>query len=304
MRTRSANPISCYLAYTFLFIISSCFSGCVYREPPPDKIELVRILHEAETSMRVFSFDLDSALMIPYITDFGKKPLSSNQVSYGNDVVFTIPFCPLRPRWFVIELRGEPTTSTRGFIRVYLNGKDIGFMGVPRGTSRKKFTFDPSDWIPEINIIKISAPDPETSVSVDNLWLIADSGVRTDALQDGNSFCGFAVFPENLAWESGIFLAPGASLTFPLHLPEKQSFFTCFTYSDQNADVLLNIELTTAKILSFEAPLKTQVAFKKPDQWLPVKWDISERAGRYAALKVTNNGATRVILKDAVITKF
>jgi len=294
-----------YVLFYWIIIVSvTGFSACVYKEPPPSKINLVDHLVQSRTSLEYFSFDLNTSIMFPYLTEFGKYPLNSNIVTTGNNTVITIPLSPLRPTSLVLEVHAEELISGKAYLRIFLNNEDIGFIGVGKTGTRKRFVFDKHLWNPAISQISVRMPEGSGSVFVDNLWLLSDRKKDASALETGNIFTSLIAFPEEGMWNTGVYLAAHSSLTVPVQLPTEQVFFQCQTLSGSNTNLNIHIEFTSAGKFGRKNSISTDIRFRNADQWFPVKWDVSDLSGQYTALLVENRGDKSVLLRDFSISDF
>jgi hypothetical protein len=279
-------------------------AGCVYEEPPADETYLVDLLTQSRSSLDFFSYDLGSTLMLPYLTEFGKKPLNTNIVTSDTDVTITLPFLPLRPTALALQIQSPEGTEQKIVGRVFFNGHDIGFMGLQESPARKLFTIKAQLWNSDINLIEIHFPGTRNSVIVDNLWVLENDHIPLPELDAGNAFTGYTVFPDSGMWENGIYLCPGSCLEFPVRLPLETAFFRSEVRSDLNSDIEIDLSLKTAKAFGSEKSIQTKAVFIKPEKWLLIKWDVSERSGRFAALSIFNRGSSAILLKNPLITRF
>jgi hypothetical protein len=277
-------------------------TGCVYEPPGPAEIELVERLAQTDTSLSYFSFDLNSSLMIPYLTAFGQNPFNSNIIHRGSDVQFTIPLSPIRPIALVLEIQSIETQSSNDYARVMLNDDDLGFIAISDQPQRKQFTLQPNTWNPSVNQITIHLPEGDTTGIVNQIWLIREPVDALPELETGNVFTGLATFPNEGIWQRGIYLSSGSSLSFPVFLPSEPAFLQFHALPDLSDDLNLSIDVITAGKFGEKYQIDTEIYFRKADRWMPVKWSITDLKGRHAALTFHNNGNTAVLIQDPVIT--
>ena len=275
--------------------------GCMYQEPPPDEVDLLSYLPQSKSSLEVFSYDMGSTVMMPFLNDFGRLPFRDNMLSSGSDLTVTFPFVPMRPQAVTIQMSSDLAVSSASSIRIKLNDADLGVITVQGDGVRKSFTLEKSLWQASVNRLQFSLSPGQSPVLVENVWLTESSRVKASLLNPGNRFTGFAAFPDELSWTEGILLPEGTSLSFPALLPSPSAFFNCSVFSENPDDLKLHIMVETSRALTREQPLQTEVIFKEPDRWFPVKWDISQRSGRYAAITVRNRGHGAVVLKNTLL---
>lgn len=272
--------------------------GCIYREPPPTVTDLMDLLPGAQSSLPDFSFDLNSRLLLPFLTGFGRDLLASNVVDETSNMVLLLPLVSGRPAAIAFQIVSD--TERQMGIEVYLNEISIGTTRIESGTIRRKFVIERRDWDTMINSIRIAVTDGYGSLQVDNTWLLFDESEDLAGLEPGNRFTGFVMIPGTEEWEKSIFLPSETSIKFPVYLPDHSAFVHTSLLSD-DLNVQMDLQLITARRFGHEPPLTTQVSFRSIDAWTPIRWDISERAGRHGVLEIINRGQSAVLLKDLYI---
>lgn len=287
--------LPCALIMTLIF-------GCVYQGPETTSVDLMERLSDCRSSLPDFSFDLNTPLMIPFLTGFGMDPFKSNIVSEGEDVEITIPFSPVRPEFLALEIQPVQSPRDSGYVRILLNEEDLGFIAVSGVPIRKQFRVRDNLWNTEINRITAHLPRGAYEARVNNLWLLTAESKDLQALQTGNIYTGLAVYPLRNDWQKGIFLASGSSLTFPVRLPRAGAHLCFSVYADGKTDLDLAIEATAAGKFGRKDRFRTEVSFREADRWIPVKWDISELSGRHVALQIENRGIAPILLQDPGIS--
>lgn len=299
IRFDSRHQATTALLLTMLSI--TMLQGCVYKEPPPEKIDLIETLVLADSTLSEFSYDLYSPVMLPFLTDLGNRPFSSNILTQEQDVTITLPFVSMRPEAIVLQISPQEKSIGRGYLEVYLNDTKLGLIGVHEEISRQMIVIKQQTWIPLLNRILLKIPSGDTTIAVENLWLLKDKTVDIQDLEPGNRFTGWVAFPEEMNWVQSIFMAPESRLSFPLFLPAEKPVLHCEALADKGNDVFLELSLVTARAFGSDERLETEVLFKNADQWIPVKWDLTPRKGRHAILHIHNKSTSAVMFRDATI---
>jgi hypothetical protein len=282
-------------------LIVLLLAGCVHEEPGLPEQNLIGLLSESRSSLSTFSYDIGSTMLIPFLTGLGKYRYSSNIVSANSNVVVTLPLVPMRPAAFIIQSRPQEEGGQETLLRIILNEEEAGTMTVGGDIVRKRFKIKPGIWDREINVIRIEMPRSGSPVFIDNLWLLVDASTPSDKVEEGNRFVGFVAFAGGDTWEEAVLLPEKASISVPVKLPWDNAFFEAEVISDENKDVLMEMQCITARALRPENPLHSSVAFRQPNAWLPLRWDISERKGRHALLKISNTGESAVLLRNILV---
>ena len=291
--------------HVFCFFVICCLlggSGCLYKESVPTEANLINLLPISRSSLDFFSYDLRSSLLIPYLTDFGELTIGTNIASHFQSISFSIPLPGMVPQAVVLEAVGQSLSSGRSDIRIKLNEQDLGMMIVKPSPRRKVFHLDTVDWNSLINTLRIETDHPDVVVEVINIWLVPGSDFDYTTLEPGNSFTGYAMVRERSGFFETLYLPPDSNVEFPVHLPSSSAFFKTElrTYPQGQSDV--TITLTTASAFKTEPPLTISIPIPASQKnWIPLEWNLSERAGRYAILKIENSGNTAIILSGPVL---
>jgi hypothetical protein len=289
------------LLFAFLLAAQLLATGCVYEPQVLPEQDLLLLLPHSQASINSFSFDLGSSLMIPYLSGFGKYHYSGNTVSASSNVVITFPLTPIIPSAIVIQSSLEDSGSESSYIRVSVNDEDIGYMQVKKEPFRKLLKLKSGLWDSSVSTMKIEMPRSGQTAAVDNIWLLTDQATDISQLAPGNNFVGFVAYLDSESWGEALFLPGRASVSVPVQLPGNKAVFDGEALADQGGDLSLDLELITARAFLPEKSLQSKVMFRDADQWLPVGWDISERRGRNALLKISNSGDSAVLIRHPVV---
>ncbi len=274
--------------------------GCVYQDPPPDVTDLEDRLFESRSSLSDFSYDLNSSLTLPFLTAFGRNPFASNIIDETTNMVFLLPLVPGRPDSMVLQISNE--TESPAAMSIRLNDTVIGDLDMARGAVRARFRIDARHWDRTLNSIRVSVTDGFGSLRVDNVWLLFDDSLDPEGLEPGNRFTGLVLIPANDNWVQAIFMPSESSLSFPVFLPEPEAFVHLNILAD-DPDAIIDMKLVTARAFRYDTPLESQIQIHGTEDWMPIRWDISERAGRHAALELTNRGRSAVLIRNLSIRR-
>ncbi|GEM_PF-5723846 len=284
-----------------LFLIWLLFSiGCVYQDPPPDVVELEDRLYQSRSSISDFSYDLNSSLVLPFLTAFGRNPFASNIIDEATNMVFLLPLIPGRPESIVFQISNESESSAG--ITIRMNDTVIGDMDIAPGAVRVQFRIDARHWDRTLNAIRASVTDGFGSLRIDNLWLLFDDSLDPEGLEPGNRFIGLVLIPSDENWIQAIFVPSESSISFPVFLPEPFAFVHLDILPD-DPDATIDMKLVTARAFLREVPLDSQIQIQAIDDWTPIRWDVTERTGRHASLEFTNRGKSAVLLRNLEIRR-
>jgi len=292
--------IQAFCRCALFLLLLSILSGCIYREPPPEEIRLLDLLPESRSSLDYFSYDLNSPLLFPYLTELGTSMFNTNIATQFQDFSATIPIPGYFPKAIALEAVCRGREPCRSDIHLQLNGKDLGLMVVKSSTRRKVFNVQTQLWDPIINTIRIKSSQPGASVEITNMWLLPDSNLDHSVLEPGNRFTGYILVHADNLWHEGIYLPADSQIAFPVQVPSPSAFLSGDIKTYSRGAGQLDISLVTARAFGTDPKMALSVPVEE-NRWIQLEWNLSDRAGRYAILTLTNTGSTPLIISEPLV---
>ncbi len=302
LRSQEYRSINTWIMTGVLGMAMMAGNGCVYRDPVADDISLIPLLSLSRSSLNTFCYDLSSPVILPFMAHPANASVPNGVTDQS--ITLMIPYPAIEPVELVIEAAIMDPLDDIASIQVMLNGTELGFMNVTATPFRKVFPLPDSIWRSIMNIITIGPLESASPVMISYIWLLSENTRDTDQLAPGNRFTGYIGYWDHGEMIDSIYLDGDAELSIPIQLPLPSAFFSCSILAYPEGNPILEMELITGRAFLAEEPLQIMVIppeYWEPDAWSPVEWNLSERRGRHAILKLVNKGSEPIIIRDPVI---